>query len=356
MYCNISNKFTDNICVNWRIYCGIREKNLIVKQYDNIVTSYWFWADQFLMANQVDNGKLWMINNFINIKYNSDWFPQGVYFANNEYRNKMVEFYDCPFLKTQKILYDYKKMIFGKNVVDFSLECIEKNRFVLLLVDRHYLARGKIGNIHQILLHGYDKINKKFYYADNDDNGKYVTDLICSFDQLQAGLLNVEYCSPEPDVSESVFTFDIVQNENYSVNVEKILLQLTQYLYEEKISFDGLYYNGIGVYHALLQYFENELTFPGNFSDLCVIREHKSLMVERIKYLENFCKKKFQTLYMYKSLEHQCEILLMKCIKYYYKRSQEERNDIISMIKNICGEEKKVLSKLICEIRLNFFS
>lgn len=332
----------------------LEKKNLIVKQYDNIVTSYWFWADQFLMANQVDNGILWMVNNFINIKYNPDWFPQGVYFSNNEYRNKMVEFYDCPFLRTQKILYNDKKMIFGKNVVDFSLQCIEQNRFVLLLVDRHYLARGKKGNIHQILLHGYDKINKKFYYADNGDNGKYVTDLTCSFDELQAGLLNVEYCLVEPDVSESIFTFDVVQNETYNINIEKILFQLNQYLYEERISFDGLCYNGIGVYDALLQYFENELNFEANFSDLCVIREHKSLMVERIKYLENFCKKKFQTLYMYESLEQQCQVLLMKCIKYYYKRDQKGKNDVVSMIKNICEEEKKVLSKLIFEMRSNF--
>ena len=92
-------------------------KELINKQYSGVVTSYWFWADQFLMAQQAAHGELWLVNNFININYAPDWMPGGIYFANSDYRNKMVEFYDCPFLIMQKILFDSDKCVGGRDIV-----------------------------------------------------------------------------------------------------------------------------------------------------------------------------------------------------------------------------------------------
>lgn len=328
------------------------KKNLITKDYNNIVTSYWFWADQFLMANQVKNGILWMINNFINIKYNPDWFPGGVYFANNEYRNKMVEFYDCPFFRTQKILYDEKKKIFGKNIIDFAIENITQNKFILIRVDRFFLGRGNKRNEHEILLHGYDTEEKKFYYSDNSDIGKFMVGIPCSFDALRHALDNVNYFVDEPDLSDSIFTFDVFPNQLYELNLKRILNQLNQYLGSIQLSFDGCS-NGINVYNALIDYFSDIIKgMPVDYDwrGLCVLEDHKSVMVERIKYLSNTFNFQFISLETYIELKKRCNILVMLYLKYGYKKDNEILKQMIEMLKDISELEKRALQKLINEI------
>ena len=328
-------------------------KNLITKDYNNVVTSYWFWADQFLMANQVEKGIIWMINNFINIKFNSDWFPGGIYFANNEYRNKMVEFYDCPFFRTQKILYDTEKKVAGEGIIDFSINNIEKNRFVLLRVDRFFLNRGKKGNEHEILLHGYDIKEKKFYYSDNDSTGKFAIDIPCSFDELEKALNNVNYFADEPDLSDSIFTFDVYSNELYGLNLRGILSQLNQYLNNVQLSFDGLYRNGICIYDALIEHFIKVIEEEYGQYDwrgLCVIKDHKSVMVERIRYLSDVLKVKFESLDMYIELKNKCNLLVALYLKYGYTKNKNNIHRMIEILKNVYEMERSALEKLIYEI------
>lgn len=329
------------------------KKNLIIKDYNNIVTSFWFWADQFLMANQVEEGILWMINNFINIKYNPDWFPGGIYFANNEYRNKMVEFYDCPFFRTQKILLDKEKKIFGENIIDFSIENISQNRFVLIRVDRSFLGRGEKKNEHEILLHGYNIKDKKIYYSDNGDTGKFAVDIPCSFDELEKALINVNYFDDEPDLSDSVFTFDVFSNQLYKLNLEKIIFQLRQYLSNEQFSFDGLYYNGINVYNALIDFFMkviNGMDAQYDWRGLCVLVDHKAVMVERIRYISKITDYSFMSLAMYLNLRSDCDMLVKLYLKYGYKKDNKILMKIVEMLKVICEMEKIALQKLIEEL------
>lgn len=330
------------------------KKNLISNSYKGIVTSYWFWADQFLMTDQVEDGILWMINNFINIKYNPDWFPSGVYFANNEYRNKMVEFYDCPFFRTQKIFFDADKKILGENIINFAISNIDRNRFVLLRVDRYYLGRGKTRNEHEILLHGYDKQERKFYYADNGNTGKFITDISCSFNELEKALASVQYFADEPDLSDSIFTFEVYKNQEYSLNIEKILFQLNQYLSGEKLSFDGLYYNGITFYDALIKYFRNEIVGMHSQYDwrgLTVIKDHKLVMVERIRYLAQKFNYSFLSLDQYIDLANKCNILVMLYLKYGFKKDREILKRIVEMLQTIKEIEKKTLQIFIYELK-----
>ena len=330
------------------------KKNLIIRDYNNIVTSYWFWADQFLMANQVEDGILWMINNFINIKFNPDWFPGGIYFANNEYRNKMVEFYDCPFFKTQKILYDREKKIFGENIINFSIENIAKNRFVLMRVDRFFLGRGEKKNEHEILLHGYNIKERKFYYSDNGDTGKFTVNIPCSFDELERALINTKFFFVFSDLSDSLFTFDVYPNEMYMLNPKKILFQLNQYLNSEQLSFDGLYYNGISVYDALINFFVSQIEGINEQYDwrgLCVLEDHKAVMIERIRYLSNNLKVEFKSLGMYINLKNTCNILVMLYLKYIYSKEKKVLKQIIEMLKRISEMENSALQKFIDELK-----
>lgn len=216
------------MCINY--------KELIKNQYNEIFTSYWFYADQILMSTHVEGGELWLVNNFINIHYCPELLPAEIFFFNCDYRNKMVEFYNCPYLIMQKYLFNDNKEVNGRDIVEFIIDSINNERFVLLMVDRYYLDIGYTRtNEHQLLIHGYDLEKEIFYYADNSFNGKFKTHLQCSFSNLRDAFKAASIYKNEPDFSDSIFTFNINYNALYDMNIPKIICQLRQYVEETQV-------------------------------------------------------------------------------------------------------------------------
>ncbi len=315
------------------------------------MTSYWFWADQFLMAQQAAHGELWLVNNFININYAPDWMPGGIYFANSDYRNKMVEFYDCPFLIMQKILFDSDKCVGGRDIVDVIIEQVDCGRFVLLMADRFYLNRGFLKESeHQLLIHGYDLDEQQFFYADNSNAGKFATGLQCSFTELRKAFHAACLYLNEPDFSNSIFTFGVDHASGYELNIPKIIHQLRQYIKETRVCFMGSNRNGIGVYDCLLQYFREPWNDAYDVRGLCVIRDHVSAMIYRVQYLEKYFGCNFESLNLFVTLKQKCDILVTLYLKYGITRERNIMAKIMDSLTDIGRIERKAVEILIAEL------
>lgn len=329
----------------------INRKELIKKQYNDILTSYWFYADPILMATHAEGGELWLVNNFINIHYGPELLPAEIFFFNGDYRNKMVEFYDCPYLIMQKFLFDCNKKINGRDIVEVIIENINNERFVLLMVDRYYLDIGYTRtNEHQLLIHGYNLEEEFFYYADNSFHGKFKTHLQCSFSNLREAFGAASIYKNEPDFSNSIFTFNINYNASYNINIPKIICQLRQYIDETRVFFNNSYLNGIGVYRHLIECFENNSLDNYDIRGLCVIRDHKSAMVYRIQYFEKYLKHHFESLDLFLVLKRKCDLMVLLYVKYGIKKDTSIMVKIIKMLSDIEQEEKRAIEKLILEL------
>lgn len=332
----------------------VDRKNLISKSYNNLIKSYWFWADQFVMAGQVDNGELWLINNFINLKYNPDWFPGGIYFANKEYRDKMVEFCDCPYLQMQKYIVDEKKRFGNKDIIEIVLESISRGYFVIILVDRYYLDKGwKRGAEHQLMLHGYDVSNQIFYYADHTKSGEYRVGLTCTFEQMKHAFEASLTYEEAPEFKNSIFLFMPVSNETYKLNLKHIGIQLKAYYQGDQDLYDDFYKSGIKVYGDLALYFEHQLSSGMGIRDwrgLCVLLDHNSAMVYRIGYFEKCLNRTFGALEKYKEIEEECKKMVALYLKYIVKKDDKISNRIIAMLYQAGRNEEVAIKLLIKEL------
>lgn len=329
-------------------------RELITKDYNNVIISYWFWIDQFLMAGQVNNGELWLINNFINLKYDVDAFPGGIYFANNEYRDKMVEFYDCPYLLMQKLMFDEKKKIENKDIIDVLLKNISRGNFVIMMVDRFYLNVGwDKGNEHELMVHGYDISKKCFYYADHTQDGRHKTGLSCSFSELKQAFEAPITYRESLEFKNTIFTFLPVQNLSYKLNLDHMIQQLKYYYHGDQNLFDNYYKSGIQVYYDLASYFNKQIVKKSKKMDIrgvTVLQDHNSAMVYRIEYLAKKLKRNFESLKLFEKLKKDSKKMVQCYLKFTITKDYTILKKIIDILYMLDENERMAIKLLIDEL------
>jgi len=330
-------------------------KSLLQGIHEPVINSYWFWADQFVITSSIINSKYWMINNFINLWCDSKNLPGGIYFGKNTYRNKMVEFYDCPFLEMQKIVFDNNKKIFDFGIIDFVKKSIDNEFFVLLMVDRYFIASYGFNSInyHEILIYGYDNESQKLFFCDNNKNGKFMLDLTCSYNELENAYMKFDYLDNEPDFSTSIFLFRPKEDNNYKIKISYIKKSLIDYLTfknEDPLENDK---HGIEIYLLLINFLNNIKETNILFKDIrgiSVLLDHKKVMLLRLNELKNYFDFKEDYVEQYKSILEKSKIVLNLYIKYSISDSQDTLNKSIKYLSEIYYQEKYLLEKLLHEI------
>lgn len=326
-------------------------KSLLIGDYKPLINSYWFWADQFVMINRITNSEYWLLNNFIDLWCDKQMLPGGIFFSGKGYRNKMVEFYDCPFLEMQKIAFDEDKRIFGYGIIEFAKEFIEQGNFILLMVDRFFISEYgfKNSNNHEILIHGYDDKSEKFMFCDNNKNGKFEMNLSCTYSELQSAYMEFKYFKDEPDFNTSIFLFRPREDDSYSVDIQKIKKSLSQYLTPD-IDPTLNEIHGIKIYEALIGYFSDALLTDKLNLDprgLCVLYDHKKAMLYRLIELKKYIKICDNYIKAYENIVQKSNVLLNLFLKYSVKGEKCILEKCISYLKEIYTEEYSLLKKLL---------
>ncbi len=322
--------------------------HLIDESFESKITSYWFWADQFAMINGKKNSENWLMNNFINIRCHKKLLPGGIYFCNtNDYRNKMVEFYNCPFLEMYKIPFDRDtKKIMGKSIIEFAIDRVTNGYFLLFTVERNFLNSNKDTISHTILLHGINLEEKLIYYADNCSiTGKYRTDFECSFDELQNAYLafNVESDTEEPDLCDSVFVFKAIDSL-YAIDTYKIRNDIYNYIYPRK---DTSISYGIDVTRDMIKYLQNNKNgIVCDIRGFSTIVDHKRAMLYRVEYLTKKLELESLTTDSYNMIFKQSQTILFLFLKYCINRKNDILDEIIQKLQMMYTNEVKILNQL----------
>lgn len=329
-------------------------KSVMLENSNPIINSYWFWADQFVIINGVINSKNWMINNFIDLMCYKKMLPGGIYFSGNGYRNKMVEFYDCPFIEMQKIAFDENKKIFGYEIIEFVKKSIDYGNFVLLMVDRMFISEYgfKHSNYHEILIHGYDDGIKKFIFCDNDKNGKFKTNLICTYSELENSYMAFKYFKDEPDFNTSVFLFRPREDNSYSINIQKIKKNITQYLKPEMYDTSDEV-RGNKIHEELIEYFHKSILtgkIELDVRGISALYDHKKAMLFRLNELKDFVQISNDYIEQYSEIVEKCRIILNLFLKYTIVKDNHILIKCINYLKEIHSDEINVLGEFITKI------
>ena len=102
--------------------------------------------------------------------------------------------------------------------------------------------------MHQLLIHGFDL--NGFTFADNDRDGKYRTELFCSYSEFGKAFSHPVYLDYEPDFNVGIFLFKPNQEAIYPTNMKKIKREMNEYIMSTGIM-DNNFLTGIRVYDGL---------------------------------------------------------------------------------------------------------
>lgn len=336
-----------------------------------IPDSYWYYADLFVLIDNVDTYKSWMLNNYINIialdvadGQTSKEVSHNISIHFDimlRYRNYMMSFYDCPFIDFYRVNKESEKIITGYAIISYVKAQIDKGFSVLLTVNRKFLSvfDNHSNRIHQIMIYGYDDQNQIFFFCDNFITGKYRTDLTCSFDDfIQA--YNNSYLEKalDRDFNHCVYLFKPIPCPEYKINLNQIKEKILEY--NNKLPLDWndrryLSFNefpivyGTDIYRLYIQrineFISKEIQLTLNNRDLMTLYDHKKLMLYRMEILmKNHLIPNDNKLYQnYKEITEKCFIVIQLILKYHITENVNILKKVINIFSDMAVQEDTAL-------------
>lgn len=256
-------------------------------------------ANLFTILGTNPKTESWIMNNFINI-----YIQESGVFDNFYDRNTF--FYGCPWIQVvqmrreivQKItnsLIDYVKILVD---MGFYVYCVGNTEHIKIYNHKDYYA-------HNLMVYGYDDINKEFYIADFFVNGKYSNGK-CSYGELEKALqtadvnrdfVNLMYGMKLKEIDykfELNLLPEMLEDHLNSVNLfYKYKTRQDEEFYSNKggneyyyFSYEEMknkYFFGISYYDRLIYMAKNKSSRLRRPLDL--LYEHKLLMKRRLYFL-----------------------------------------------------------------------
>lgn len=317
---------------------------------DPMVSSYTSYG--VLFSIMPENTWPWVMNNFIQIRYECDW---KIFVFDN---HQLFLSY-CPCLESYIVPRKILKSYYKKSLKDFIIEVINHENYLFLYVDRYYLSVFSKFNRHhkehELLVYGYNLEKNEVYIADNLANGKFGK-AVCNFEEICDAYWGIKDTMPDFETQFLV----IKQNTkiNCELNMEQISLSLenmiesrhTLDLYnpqQHKFGFEALEY--------VREY--TETSFKQNHTidirPFHFMYEHIILMKRRVQYLF----KAAQGMEV-KSIVERLEVLENEyvhirnlSIKNNLSRKFTDINEIIDRVEKIIDLEENVIKDILVLIR-----
>ncbi|WP_408895271.1 hypothetical protein [Paenibacillus taichungensis] len=281
-----------------------------------------------------------------------------------------IQFYSPIFRKFYRMftLHHYKKetlMKWCKNITEFIIDEINGEGYVYLSIDKYYIpdyTGYKLKHsAHDMLIYGYNKLEKNFYIADFFQSSYAFSKT--SFNNVENAFLS-QYSEGEWFKGMQILQFNKC---DYTLDLEYLIKQLNDYLCENKSSKEYKLVEepgkdsdawGIGIYRYLQNYTTN--AEPSEFSlirSLHLLSDHKEVMLRTISYLgaKGCIVNQEKHEYGFREIKRLCLILRNICLK--HSLSKGNRTLVIEKIKKMLVEietkERKVIFELLLDVKQN---
>jgi len=294
-----------------------------------------------------ENTKNLYYNNYINITMNNvtDYKKIGLGFTNVFWENYRLDGYatmDMYYIK------DIKQASF----IDFLKKLIDRNNYLLLFsVDEFYLSYSEYYNkmhfFHDTYIYGYDDENFHIMAYTEEKLSR-----ICiSCNEVKEAI----YSRFHDNTNTSFCTFQPLTEQKALVDTKKIYKELKDYI-EQKgndiYAQTNVY--GAAVYPYLYEYIEYISENEDVKIDLRFFRmfwEHKKVMDDRIRYLneEHLVSKNLSE--KIKSIEENARLVFSLATKYYLSKRKAILGRIEPLIRKVQEEEHELVKELLDELK-----
>ncbi|MCX8132096.1 MAG: BtrH N-terminal domain-containing protein [Clostridia bacterium] len=333
------------------------KKSLLMK--DPPVTLYPHIANKLSILLNYEETLPWFYSNFIQM-WASKSGPKGYWADFSMFsRNRF-----CPFFKVSLI---NRKFMESKwdSIIDFVIESIDFGFYVYLNIDTYYIPVYenylKQHSRHDIFIYGYDKEKKILNTADFFILQKY-SHADVGFDDFEQSYVNY-HLTGEADFVHGIelYTFE---KEEYKFDIYNTAKSINEFLLSKNTMIasdwevfddkDDIVY-GLQVYDVLHDYllkvYKGETYL--DIRPFHMLYDHKTIMLQRIKYLEksNYLSSTEQLTNAYSELQTQCLSIRNKIIKALLLEDVSILEKSLNKLKMISEKEKWAMETMLNSLK-----
>lgn len=251
-----------------------------------------------------------------------------------------------------------------RNCLDFNkvmIQAINDGNYVVAYVNEKYVPNTKSEGLkdycHMTMFSGYIKETDSFIFSGFNKNGNFSERLILG-DELRKAYIDNKISAPR--IEDKIILLKVRNDNDSDLKFDDTLLleDLTTYL-ESKVPGKSIldsrrnknYIYGMQIYANLAELLTLYSTKAIRFklTPIHIVMEHKLMMVERLKYLQNIKPHLNLEIYMngYDHLKTKLLIIRTKMVKFRIKDELLKITELIPEINSIHAAESELLTHLV---------
>lgn len=340
----------------------MKEKILPLKEAKVVTYNFEAFPMSILEANG-DEYYEWLYTNYIQLNSHNDIKKSGDLF---------LAFYDNQALKSPYLIRENTKWSslskLKISIHEYIEQYIDMDYYLYFQVDEFFIpergAYKKRHYLHDILVYGYNS-GKEYYVVGYNQDGLYVTSKV-SCSQFEKAFINNFVDKESNEWADNIYLLKYNKKCHYKFNLSLVIKLLCDYLnseneFEQKKRYgnpldDTVY--GISCYDKIIEYLNYLQQGVHPFKEYGIdnrifrtIQEHKAIMYDRIKYLNENIVCINDLLIEYSevcNLAKRCHLLAIK-----YRLSP--KSSIIDRLKNyiieIKEKDRKIIEKLLTRLQ-----
>lgn len=330
-------------------------KNILHLNKTPLLNTYGFLADLLAVIEPADKDGIWLAANYNNIIGFKPDAPFSLYelsiVQNRECGLNM--FYQCPFLD----FYKYPRSeITADKLSAFIRENINHGYYVLVNIDRQYLSFYHIPycSNHEVMVYGFDDEREEFLLCDNGTDGKYRTDIVCSYQEMREGYEKYIADNVKLDLHDSILLIKPTEDRyDYKFSVASFAAQIREYLNQTPTfcgrDLDGEWWiYGFENYQYFTSYVKEIIAgggkdFRRDIRCFCALHDHKKSLLYTFQYFERkglvdggFAKR-------YSSVEEAALLVRNLMLKLYARYRDQTARTVLKYLEEMIEEEREIL-------------
>lgn len=330
-----------------------------------VITTYTQHAHLLAILGTCLKAEPWVFSNYIQIYISKKLNTSGwadFYFP-MPYETRPFEV--CKWIEVQKNNENFLDKNHG-DIVNYVKSLLENDYYVHMMVNYKYLSNScyskkGVDARHDILIYGYDDDTEILYCADFMFEANKYTFSKCTYGELKEAYNN-DFVKTKPSyLNHNIYSYKLKRECDYEYHVENILYWIKQYINGDVPEYWRGYNNsnrdniawGMNYYDVLIQ---NLLCLEDHLIDVrfyCLLRDHKKIMIERLRFLENNAFHMKDYINLYGEIYSDMSIIVNLVIKYNIIKKISLIDKITEKLTSIKNKERSALEKIINYLERN---
>lgn len=217
------------------------------------------------------------------------------------------------------------------------------------------------------MIYGFDDDRERFLLCDNGIDGRYRTDIVCSYAEIREGYEKYVVDNVKLDLHDSILMIKPTEDRyGYEFPVRVFVAQIREYMNLDP-AFGGrereeAWVYGFDNYRYLVEYVEGIIKgrgedFRKDIRCFCALHDHKKSLLYTFGYFgkQGLVDRRFAERYSY--VEKTALLIRNLMMKLYVKYTNETASSILEHLKGMMENEREILCEFledyICKILKN---